>query len=376
MAACVFLLALLLLPSPLYAADFVPRKGPILHFVQDKRIVRIQAPELGHPSLEWREKASPDTKKTEMKRDTDNFWQAELPASATEYRIFEDQTTTAWHITSPVPDGKAPFLFAAYGDNRSGGGMASVHRALLANMEKENPAFIIHTGDIVYRGDREDFWGEFFDEGRKTFASIPFQPSYGNHDLSRRNLYGRFFGLGDNGNTYYYFRVGRGHFIALDTTRDFSPGSPQYKFLKDKLEKIKGEVPIVVFFHIPAYSFSYHSSDPKVQAYLVPLFEKYGVTLVINGHDHNYQRIGPINGVTYVVTGGGGGPLYDVRDNPLHQYYKVVFHYVLFEVGEKSMTGTMKYRKEVSDDHFEISYEKKKAPPTPEEQRVIEKVKP
>jgi hypothetical protein len=48
----------------------------------------------------------------------------------------------------------------------------------------------------------------------------------------------------------------------------------------------------------------------------VPLFEQYGVQLVLSGHDHNYQRFAPRNGVTYVVHGGGGAGLYSLRRCP------------------------------------------------------------
>ena len=48
----------------------------------------------------------------------------------------------------------------------------------------------------------------------------------------------------------------------------------------------------------------------------MPLFERYGVDLVLSGHDHNYQRFAPRHGVTYVVHGGGGQELYALRKCP------------------------------------------------------------
>jgi hypothetical protein len=48
----------------------------------------------------------------------------------------------------------------------------------------------------------------------------------------------------------------------------------------------------------------------------VPLFERYGVDLVLAGHDHNYQRFKEHRGVRYVVHGGGGAPLYSLRACP------------------------------------------------------------
>ncbi len=48
----------------------------------------------------------------------------------------------------------------------------------------------------------------------------------------------------------------------------------------------------------------------------MPLFERYGVQLVLSGHDHNYQRFAVRNGVTYVVHGGGAARLYSLRRLP------------------------------------------------------------
>jgi 3',5'-cyclic AMP phosphodiesterase CpdA len=60
----------------------------------------------------------------------------------------------------------------------------------------------------------------------------------------------------------------------------------------------------VVAMHKPAYSAGYHGSEESIQQAWVPLFERYHVPLVLAGHDHDYQRSTPINGVTYVVSGG------------------------------------------------------------------------
>lgn len=57
--------------------------------------------------------------------------------------------------------------------------------------------------------------------------------------------------------------------------------------------------------HHPAYSAGHHGSTPDVQENWVPLFERYDVPLVLAGHDHDYQRSLPLDGVTYVVSGGG-----------------------------------------------------------------------
>jgi hypothetical protein len=59
--------------------------------------------------------------------------------------------------------------------------------------------------------------------------------------------------------------------------------------------------------HHPAYSAGYQGSTMSVRRRFSPLFSRYGVQLVLSGHDHDYQRSKPIDGVTYVVSGGAAG---------------------------------------------------------------------
>jgi ribosomal protein L12E/L44/L45/RPP1/RPP2 len=55
---------------------------------------------------------------------------------------------------------------------------------------------------------------------------------------------------------------------------------------------------------------------------LTPMFEKYNVTAGFFGHDHNYQHYLK-NGVHYIISGGGGAPLYDVDKPPVDITQKV-----------------------------------------------------
>ena len=73
--------------------------------------------------------------------------------------------------------------------------------------------------------------------------------------------------------------------------------------------------PTLVSFHQPAYSCASHGSTKAIDEEWVPRFEKAGVDLVLNGHDHDYQRF-EVSGITYVVTGAGGRGLYSVGSCP------------------------------------------------------------
>jgi acid phosphatase len=76
----------------------------------------------------------------------------------------------------------------------------------------------------------------------------------------------------------------------------------------------------------------------------VPIFERYRVALVLNGHDHNYQRYTSRRDVTYIVTGGGGAALYpvrsDCRETPARAAAARRHHFTAVQIAGDSMTVT------------------------------------
>ena len=130
--------------------------------------------------------------------------------------------------------------------------------------------------------------------------------------------------------------------VTINTNKDYSPGSEQYQFLmRDLGESAR---PFKVFFgHHPPYSSGLYGSVKKMQEYLQPLFEEKGVQLVVSGHDHSYERT-IVKGVTYVVSGGGGAPLYAQQNtlkNPRSLVYREAYHFVRVDVtsGELILTA-------------------------------------
>jgi Icc-related predicted phosphoesterase len=92
--------------------------------------------------------------------------------------------------------------------------------------------------------------------------------------------------------------------VGLDSNQTENP--EQQAFLEDALRRSEARWKIVAVHH-PPYSAGYQGSDKAVREAFAPLFERYGVQLVLSGHDHDYQRSKEINGVTYVVTGAAAG---------------------------------------------------------------------
>ena len=100
---------------------------------------------------------------------------------------------------------------------------------------------------------------------------------------------------------WYTADLGPATLIVLDSNQ--VKDQDQVALLERALAESSGI--IVVSSHHPAYSCGKHGSTSSVIDHWVPLFEQYGVDLVLNGHDHDYERF-IVDGVTYVVNGGGG----------------------------------------------------------------------
>jgi len=129
---------------------------------------------------------------------------------------------------------------------------------------------------------------------------------------------------------------------VLDTTQGYSTGSFQKAWLQTDLSAASTD-PLIdwifVGFHHPPYSTGQHGSNLIARLELGPLFETYGVDIVFNGHEHNYERIVEQNGVVYIITGGGGA---QIRDQDTPQSWSVVYHklhhFVTVDVTEETLT--------------------------------------
>jgi 3',5'-cyclic AMP phosphodiesterase CpdA len=88
--------------------------------------------------------------------------------------------------------------------------------------------------------------------------------------------------------------------VGLDTNVPEDP--EQVAWLKDTLRRSDARWRIVIMHHAP-FSAGYQGSHLLAREIYTPIFERYGVQLVLSGHDHDYQRSVPLDGITYVVTG-------------------------------------------------------------------------
>jgi len=251
------------------------------------------------------------------------------PSTLYHYRVISSDTTADYTFTTAVlPD--EPFVFVAYGDTRTN---HTAHVSVIQRMLEHKPRFVINTGDLV-ESSTESNWDSYFADICKTTTlgqTTPIYSALGNHE-GNSPLYYEYLYLPHNNpaNTeaYYSFDYGSVHFICLDTEIPYNVGSQQYAWLVSDLQSAAQAKFKFVFLHRPPYSSSQHGSDLNVRNTLSSVFESGKVDIVFCGHDHVYERTQKINSVTYIVTGGGGAPLYGFNaTNSWTAYKESAYHF-------------------------------------------------
>jgi 3',5'-cyclic AMP phosphodiesterase CpdA len=108
-----------------------------------------------------------------------------------------------------------------------------------------------------------------------------------------------------NGKLYYSFKAPKQdvRFFMLESTY-MDPD--QVRWIENELKTATEAWKIVVMHHPPYSSGATHGSSLSLRATLEPMFIKYGVSVVLTGHDHIYERVKPQHGITYFVIGSGG----------------------------------------------------------------------
>lgn len=264
-----------------------------------------------------------------------------------DYQVSKDGS---WYWT-PVktfrtaPSADNPFRIVVYGDSRTN---IEEHEAVVDAIITHNPDIVLHTGDLVGEGRNYTHWEpQFFSPAEEMIVDTPLFPIIGNHEYygSGPMHYYDLFSLPGN-EQWYALTYGSVRIIGLDTNDDengicrFLPGSDQRNWLIDELKspEYKAATWKFVFFHHPPYtSGTGHGPDMNVQEYLVPLFEYYGVDMVFNGHVHNYER-SLMNGIYYIVSGGGGADLSGFIPNPHpeSQVRKMLHHHITLDISPTS----------------------------------------
>jgi hypothetical protein len=196
------------------------------------------------------------------------------------------------HSNSAYAVSMSGFNFAAAGD----WGCYRDAKRTVNNILDKAPELVLALGDFSYNT-TADCWFKIISPLKdKTKIAI------GNHDVTPPSLlsqYMRHFGLTKQ---YYSFDYQSVHFLVMSTEIPLEAGSEQFNFVNNDLVKASTNPAIgwiVVYCHKPAYNLpspddGMRPSMQKLRDVYHPLFDKYKVDLVLQGHDHNYERSYPI----------------------------------------------------------------------------------
>jgi predicted phosphodiesterase len=210
-----------------------------------------------------------------------------LLANAPEYENKHEKRYYAYatNITAVLPD----FNFAAAGD----WGCNSNTNNTVNSMQSKNPELVLGLGDYSYKNTAR-CWLQIIDPIEEKMKIV-----IGNHESEPLSLLNRYMSHFNLTKQYYSFDYQNVHFIAMSTELPWDKSSAQYKFVKEDLLKTSIDPNInwiVVFYHDVAYtSPSVKHGKSSLRDTYHPLFDRYNVDLVLQAHQHNYQRTYPLN---------------------------------------------------------------------------------
>jgi Calcineurin-like phosphoesterase len=217
-------------------------------------------------------------------------------------------------LAFPGPGGGTPSTgIMAVGDFGVGGPVERETGAAMRRYERDHPADVLVTlGDNDYTESPTAFrqnWRDAF--GWRQDAGLGVAGALGNHDVLVQN--GRYeFDTLDMPAARYRRTIGNVDLFMLNSN---NVSGRQTAWLETALAASTAQWKIAVFHH-PAWTCGEYRSHSGVLVRWVPLFEQYGVDLVLSGHDHNYQRFAARNSVRYIVHGGGNTNLYRIEPCP------------------------------------------------------------
>ncbi|MDR3575008.1 MAG: DNRLRE domain-containing protein [Anaerolineaceae bacterium] len=211
-----------------------------------------------------------------------------------------------------TPAQGSPFVLAAVGDGAGG----DPHRTIVSNMIASwKPNLFLFLGDVNQRGspvEFNDWYGTTNDYGQ--LRSIT-DPTPGNHDYLNPGA-AAYFNYWDNIPHYYSYTIGNWHLISLDSNENYnhlSTTSDQYLWLAKDLQA-NADKCLLVYYHHPAISDGPQGDNYARLVNIWTLMYQNRVDIVLDGHDHGYQRFTPLDaalqpvsdGITEFVDGTGG----------------------------------------------------------------------
>jgi Calcineurin-like phosphoesterase len=269
------------------------------------------------------------------------------------------------------------------------------------NIQNKDPELVISAGDASY-DESAECWFEIIDPLKSKIKIAMGDHEYSDTSGGETGIINQYLKPLNLQKTYYSFDKNNVHVTVIDPFIDYEPGSTQYQFIENDLKTASTNPNIdwtFVVESIPIYtSPAKHPADSTIRDIYHPLFDKYGVDLVLSSDNHNYQRTFPLNyngednssddpiivdidstrynidsGVIYLIIGTGGRSLYELEGQSsfVANQYDEQFGFLNIDIySDKALRGTF-HINEVNDqiyypasnindniaDHFIISNE-------------------
>ena len=224
------------------------------------------------------------------------------PATQYAYRVGDGATWSEWFHFRTASVEPASFSFIYLGDAQTDVRSMWSRAIRAAFIDAPRARFVLHTGDLVNIGESDDQWGDWFGAGSWINGMVPQVPVVGEHEYERLNredprqlatLWRPQFALPEDGpeglaETAYSFDYQGARVIVLNSAES-TRFAEQAAWLESRLKDNRNRWTIVAFHH-PVFSVAGDRDNPALREAWKPLFDKYGVDLVLTGHDHTYGR--------------------------------------------------------------------------------------
>ena len=252
------------------------------------------------------------------------------------YRVGHGHFWSEWaHFRTP-DKGKTNMSFIYFGDAQND--LKSMWSRAIRGAFQEAPKadFLLHAGDLVNRRNRDHEWGEWYYAGGWIYSMIPSIATPGNHEYGKdendnyvlSSHWKPTFTLPENGpkgydETAYFIDYQDVRIISFDAPafyRSAADSIAQVLWLDSLLAETDAKWKIVTM-HYPIYSTKFGRDNTELRTAVQPILQRYGVDIVLTGHDHGYGRgtnipIGvreknSLDGPIYVVS-VSGPKMYDI----------------------------------------------------------------
>ncbi len=273
------------------------------------------------------------------------------PSTRIYYRVVAGSDESPVYNFRTMPELGDSVHFCAYGDTRTN---EAIHTDICQKIAQHNPLFVIHSGDLIADAWSTDDWDGYFDATDTISHYSPFITAIGNHEIPY-DIYKIYFKLPGN-EEWYALHLGCVSVISLNLYTDYTSGNSQYNWLEATLAD---SIPtstrwIIINEHESPYSTSNHGSNITVREHLKPLYDAYGVDVVFAGHDHCYEH-SYVDGIHYIVTGGGGAPLYSVPGGEYTICCESVHHFIILDADTADLCLTVFRQDETILEEFCLS---------------------